>query len=316
MSNNLIPKELDNWNLETLEYCLQLTDIESEDFDFKGQSYANLSIHLCAMSNTSGGYLVLGIEEVKNPATNHLIGFKKNGFTVGKDEKNAEVQINNAAINVEPNPRIFTKYIIEGSRFYPIIKIEEISHKKPYLVKGTGICYIRVSSSSVPASRTVIINLVSDLMKKRNSVARLKAASRHLIEQIHYTSTDIERTNLQSDFDFIRPLDLYFFQNAVLDTDWLFIESNMLGGHIGKGTEVGGYYMFHDKLERLNLAINSYNQPVNPFNRQYFLDNRKHLKESQLGLRFWHPGGDRAKEAIAFLEGIIVKCDQFEEKTL
>ena len=63
------------------------------------------------MSNTTGGYLVLGIDEDKNQKT----GYLKNGFDVGK-EKRVEIEINNATINVEPYPKLGFKHIVDDKK--------------------------------------------------------------------------------------------------------------------------------------------------------------------------------------------------------
>ena len=76
----MIPERLQDWDLQTLNKLVTLKDIERESFDFKGPKLQDLSAHICAMANTAGGYLVLGIDENKNPETGYLIGFKKVGF--------------------------------------------------------------------------------------------------------------------------------------------------------------------------------------------------------------------------------------------
>lgn len=74
------------------------------------------------MANTSGGYIVLGIDEDKNVETGYFIGFKKKGFDEGK-EPSVETSLNNAIINVEPNPKVHFKHIIDDGKFHPVIKL-------------------------------------------------------------------------------------------------------------------------------------------------------------------------------------------------
>ena len=63
------------WKIDTINKLINLRDIESEDFDFKGKEIKGLSTPLCVFSNTHGGFIVLGIDEIKN---NQIItGFKK-----------------------------------------------------------------------------------------------------------------------------------------------------------------------------------------------------------------------------------------------
>jgi len=107
---------------------------------------------------------VLGIDENKNEKTNYIMGFKKKGFNVG-EEKNIETQINNATINVEPFPRVAFGYIVDGKKFYPVTKIENITHQKPYSVKGSGVFYIRAGKSITPASRSTVITFLVIIFK-------------------------------------------------------------------------------------------------------------------------------------------------------
>ena len=85
-----------------------------------------LSNHICAMANTSGGYIALGIDGNKNVKTDYFIGFKKKGFILGEEQK-IEIEINNARINVEPNPTMNYRNIEEKrGMFYLVIKIENM----------------------------------------------------------------------------------------------------------------------------------------------------------------------------------------------
>ena len=61
-----IPQKLESWKFHHLKKLSYLRDIESERFDFKGSSFRDLDVDICAMANTLGGYLVLGVEENKS----------------------------------------------------------------------------------------------------------------------------------------------------------------------------------------------------------------------------------------------------------
>jgi predicted HTH transcriptional regulator len=129
----------------------------SENFDFK-TSIKDLDIHICAMANTSGGYLVLGVDEHKSG--DHLLGFKLIGFDVG-------IQIRNEMVKIEPYPDVAIKNVEDDNKkkFYPILKIEFDDFKKPYFTRG--ICYVRLGPSSTRASRTTILNLFTNLSVRR-----------------------------------------------------------------------------------------------------------------------------------------------------
>jgi predicted HTH transcriptional regulator len=64
MSIPAIPNRLKDWNIQVIDNLLPILSIESETFDFKGHDFnKELYCDLCAMANTSGGYIVLGIDE-------------------------------------------------------------------------------------------------------------------------------------------------------------------------------------------------------------------------------------------------------------
>jgi hypothetical protein len=123
-----------------------------------------------------------------------------------------------------------------------------------------------------------VINLFSDHFLRRNSILRLKAASRDLLEQIHYTSEDIEKANPREALHMIKPLNLNFLQNSVLDTEWLFLENDLYGGHMSEHSFVGGYYSVYNKLERLNLAIDTFNRSIDTFNQEFIFQKREEIK--------------------------------------
>jgi predicted HTH transcriptional regulator len=61
-----LPDKLSDWNIETIERLLPILSIEGDTFDFNGnilKSKYELYNDLCAMSNSSGGFLVLGIND-------------------------------------------------------------------------------------------------------------------------------------------------------------------------------------------------------------------------------------------------------------
>ena len=110
------------------------------------------------MANTSGGYIVCGIDDDKP-------GFKKTGFRVS--EKADQDQINNAIIQLELHPTTNVRLDIkENNSFFPIIKIENVPYRKPFMVKG-ACCYVRAGSGSVCASRKTIMNLFGNIIQRR-----------------------------------------------------------------------------------------------------------------------------------------------------
>ena len=181
---SLIPQNLEGWKLETIDTLIKLRDIESEDFDFKGTELKNLANHICAFANTHGGYLVLGIDEEKN--NNALIGFKKNGFKITKEDyiKN---EIRNHHVRIEPTPEIETKIIQDHDRFYVIIHIENNQIKKPYFVNEKG-CFVRIGPSTNIASRNIVLSLFSDVNRQIQDLENLRASVLILKEDFYFSN--------------------------------------------------------------------------------------------------------------------------------
>ena len=65
---------------------------------------------------------------------------------------------------------------------------------------------------------------------------------------------------IQKIFELYQAVKSRIYTKRILDTDWLFVENNLYGGHVGEHSVTGGYYSFYNKLERLNLAIETFNR--------------------------------------------------------
>ena len=187
-----IPEEIKDWDLKTLNKLINIIDIERDSFDFKGPDYKELCNHICAMANTPGGFIVLGIEEIPSPSNSEIIiGFRKNGFKHGKQDSVAN-SISNAIFNVEPVPKVEFKNIRDRNKFYTVLKIHSEDNKKPYFTKA-GVCYVRNGPSTRQATRSVIMNLAIHKLVSREEIRQhtdyLKEIYRRLIGiSIHYTS--------------------------------------------------------------------------------------------------------------------------------
>lgn len=59
----MIPERPEDGDINIVNQLVSLKDIESESFDFKSRDIDELYTHICAMANTAGGYLVLGVED-------------------------------------------------------------------------------------------------------------------------------------------------------------------------------------------------------------------------------------------------------------
>ena len=51
-----LPEKLEDWDIAILNSLVNLRDIESETFDFKGPDFKELVNHFCAFANYSKGF--------------------------------------------------------------------------------------------------------------------------------------------------------------------------------------------------------------------------------------------------------------------
>ena len=155
MSLISIPRNLQEWDIFTLNLLSKVPDIESETFDFKREPN-NIHKHICAMANSRGGFLVLGFEEERKTAS-VISGFRKVGFPNGEQDR-VQLKIANSISNIEPLPNVIISHIQEGVRFFTIVQIKEEKSKKPFFLRDTGQCYVRVLNSSRRISLNTIFH--------------------------------------------------------------------------------------------------------------------------------------------------------------
>jgi|GEM_PF-3253023 predicted HTH transcriptional regulator len=171
------------------------------------------------MANTSGGYIVLGIDEQKAP-DGKIIKFIKKGFEPGDEEKINQSVANNIH-NVEPMPNIQPPMMVYeqgGKNFYSVLKINSVDIRKPYFTKNCCQCYVRVGNTSKPASRTFVLNLLSDFKERKNSVIKLRQATNFVKESLMFTSTELESVD-PSGIGKIMTVDLSIFKDSVSTTE-------------------------------------------------------------------------------------------------
>ena len=130
-----MPERLEDWDIEILDKLVQLRDIEGETFDFKGTKLSGLEEHICAMANTSGGQIVLGVDEITDSSGN-LLGFKKMGFSQGKED-DIGLDIGNAMFKIDPVPKLGIRHIADEAekKFYTVLKVEIYDIDRPYFFK-------------------------------------------------------------------------------------------------------------------------------------------------------------------------------------
>src|SRR2546428_7541756 len=118
MKSPLIPTELEEWKFETVDELTKYPDIESETFDFKKEP-SDLYEDICAMANTQGGFIVLGISQIDSDNGKKILGFEKTGFELG-EEDTLKNTVGNYAVKVEPLPVFDLKpvYDKKNNRFF------------------------------------------------------------------------------------------------------------------------------------------------------------------------------------------------------
>jgi predicted HTH transcriptional regulator len=112
------------------------------------------------MANTITGILCLRVD---NPKTKRPIDvFRKNGFRIGTEDQVIN-SIYNFVYKVDPVPKVTHRVLTdqEANRSYVLLKIEGWESQRPYLLKDAGQIFVRIGSSTRPASRTTIANCLS-----------------------------------------------------------------------------------------------------------------------------------------------------------
>jgi len=298
-----IPANLDEWTIEILTELTKFVGIESETFDFKKESN-ELEEHICAMANTQGGILILGVEQIKSKDRTKTIRFEKRGFSHGKEdlEKN---KVTNSVLHLEPKPKVNIEIIHEkdNKKFYTIIKIENKNSDKPYFVTNTDQCFIRIHDSKIRATRSIIFNLFSSNIEQRKNLEILKSACSLVTESFRHALRDSYSASPDSAMK-IPPLDLSFLRNSILSCEWFLREQNLWGGHTGQSSYTHGVNSLLHDLEYLNVYIKSYNLASN--------DSERLKLKSQLSS--WSLGSSYEHSTIEMFEKIISSINEFLNK--
>lgn len=296
-----IPEKLEEWKLEVLNELIKYQDIESETLDFKKEPN-EIQNHICAMANTNGGFLILGINEIKSSDGKKIIGFEKKGFSNGEQD-GLRNTIGNGIFNIEPTPTISLNHIPDGEKFYTIIEIKNETSKKPYFIKDKGQCYVRIENSTRPASRSTVIRLFSASLEQRSSIEKLRVASGLVKESLMFTSEGIQAnaTNYLSKTK-ISPVDLTLLRNAVLSGEWFLTENDLLGKHTSQNQYTGGINAVLYNIELMNTYIKAYNQLTSGTEKESVM---QQLSQS------WNPSNVNIQNNIEIFDKIIKTADEF-----
>ena len=259
MSVDMIPENLNNWDLKTINQIIQYRDIESETLEFK-EEINDLPRHICALANSSGGFLVFGIASKKDSLTKKILGYKKIGFDKGKEDE-IGLEIGNNVFLISPIPSYKIKHISDDSVFYSILKIKNEIFKKPFFVKNKGQCHVRIDNSSRPAPRSTIMNLFGASIEHRKNIENLRSSCILLKASLFNTINYLKGISTK-DQTRPAPIDLTLLRNSILVTENFLSENDLFGFQTEK-TRHEGITTILDTLEQFNVQIHVYNTTTN-----------------------------------------------------
>jgi len=301
MESISVPKTLEEWNEDKIKQIINYPGIESESLDFKTKPN-DLHEHFCAMANTKGGFLILGIDEIKSNDGTKLLGYKIKSFEKGKEES-INQQIRNAISLLEPTPNMKFNHMYFDQEFITIIEFKNEISKKPFMLKNTNQFFVRIKDSTRLASRSTIQMLFSASIEQQKQVENLQIASEITIEAFKHALSDLHRATWES-VGKIPPIDLTFLRNSTSTCAWLIRENNLLGKHTSQTShEIGMHSILHD-LEFLNVHIYAYNLAKTNEERQSLAS---YLQDRGLGSSY-------EENTIEFLEKIITITEEFLKK--
>ena len=96
----------------------------------------------------------------------------------------------------DPIPNVDIKFLYDVNQLYPVLKIEGEDIHRPYFVKGSGQCFVRIGASISPASRITVLNLFTNIVAKRTDVERLRSSAARFSERkLTFTCKNIRDIN-------------------------------------------------------------------------------------------------------------------------
>ena len=294
-----IPQNLDDWNMDVIDSLLNIPTIESEKLECKREIRVDvLSKSICALANTRGGFILVGLGE-KKADDGRKSGYEKIGLD--SDEDTIRQQIASATHVIDPIPGIDPKCIGAGGKMCVVIHVPEEKSKKPFFVADRG-CYVRVGSSSFPASRSVVMNLFEGQTRKRN-IASLLASLKILKVELGATVGYIGKISTR-DQTRPAPVDVRFVMADVMKNQAFLVE-NKLFGDVNGGYVTQGILKALQAVRRLNAQVAAYNTEPDPA-----------LKEkirATITVPYSVLSGD-LRDAPSIIDDIISKCQSALDK--
>jgi hypothetical protein len=249
------PSEPKGWTLDLIYEICKYSDIESEKFDLKLKPN-RLYEDICAMANTENGVIVLGIDEIKQ--NNKITSFEPVGFPNGEQDSLSN-EIGNYVSNVEPLPNVKSEHILDKKKmiFFTVVKIVGNPSDRPYFVKGTDQCFVRIQRTTQRVGRSAILNLFSSVALQKTNLQRLLSSLLILKQDIKSVISEMRAYSPQ-DQTRTAPVDLSFVRNFVIENESFLSKKELLGNRTEDSISDGIIPVLH-AVETLNEQIKAYN---------------------------------------------------------
>ena len=266
------PLNLGEWNLDIINRLVELKYPETDSLEFKQKIPKDFENDLSAFANSSGGIIVLGIKG-KNKAEEKV--------GISSTNENEVVQtLTGKATLLDPNLTITTKPIEDGSNFYLAIKIEN-TNSKPFIIRNTGGCYIRLNGTTQPASKAIVINLFSENLGRIQRLTALKNAVKLVGDELSLRKRNgqfqVRRDYVQN----ISEIDLFFIKSSVVNALDLISGLADFGSITQNSYTTGLVTTTIPRLEELNANIRGFNQSDNDTREREVFSNWLNLFDTQ-----------------------------------
>ncbi|MGI0059082.1 MAG: AlbA family DNA-binding domain-containing protein [Nitrosotalea sp.] len=245
------PDDLNKWDISIINALVELKYPESDTLEFKEQVVGDLEKDICGFANSSGGLIVIGIKGMDKAE-------EKKGLQA-IEEHNISQQLTGRIAQVEPNPKVLTKQIVEGDKLYVVIKIYNVSNLKPLALKNRGSFHIRLNGTTQPASRAIILNLFSNNIGRRERLIILKNAIQIISNEL---SVRKNRGGFSISKDYIQnisEIDLFFIKSSIVNAGDLIFDLDDFGRATSNSYTIGLLTTVIPKLEEANANIRGFN---------------------------------------------------------
>lgn len=246
------PKNLEDWDNSTIDSLVDSKYLESDTLDFK-EDVSELEKDICGFANSAGGFIVFGIRgkdraEEKKPLS---------------DEHKIINQLTGKVALIDPTPKFEEPKIIkEEDKFYLVLKIADIPHLKPFNVKNSGSFYIRFNGSTQPASRTVILNLFSVSINRRQRLIMLENAIEMLTKELSVRNQNGSLRLSKVFIHYIPEIDLFFIKSSIANAGDLISDLDEIGKVKPQSFTSGLLTTTMPKLEGVNANIRGFNNSI------------------------------------------------------